>query len=912
MAALATPAQKALVVAAPPAPSGASEALPIVAGRYLVEFVASAPSAFTAEDDAAAGPVDRLRARRSALRSVNASRVAALEALGAEVVEAFWIVDCTVVDVDDDRLEAVRRLEGVRRVWSDRLAAPTSAARIAPPAPIRDSTNRLNHASDVVQAAGVLGSGAILSVLDTGLDLKTGASGRPHRSFYVNGNPRNTSGGGVQGSRVAFQRQAGRLAAENSLTHGTLVAGIAAGEVWSTSNADRGHAPRAQLRSYSIVDDAKGNASFTSILRAWQQVVGEKDHKSLVVLLAYSGSPDPTHPTQVALDRAAAALDALVVVSAGNGASSSAASHAAINGISVGATYSQGRKTMWPSSTRGPLRALPKGFYPLLCANGVEIVGPRADAETRDSVDTGTSLAAAQVAGALTWLRGFAPRLSALQCKAALLASLEDIAARNKALDRQSFGLGYLRSDQLLTGVRGAPVLAASSLTSARRTRDFQWRSAANAAWSVVCTWNRLELSKASFSDLAIEVYAGQTLLAQSDESQMNLEALRFRAPTAGTLTVRVRAKSLDAATLPFAVCVMPTRLPYVEASMTTYGKSCAGSLPGFAVSHVVPPSEAKSMQASQSRYVSSGLPQRTQFMVSAALLPTSVSMDGIALRQDDSAPIQALRGVGFDAELRVGYAAVTPAAAQTIFAKNIRGSLGVVMAARKILMPDYVIANRSPGNFAVRLPFDRPFKFDGQTGDPLLLELRSPAAARRVYYLTDAIDSRNAESRHVATVHAASPTATVGAVFQRYLPVLGILGRTGAQRVSPVLWGSGVPDVGRRAAVEYSGFTPSAFCLRRAVARRLGDAVGSLPPALRHDALRRARLCDPVQRGRDSRLRYRRTRLRIAADRCAEQSRPDRGDPLHAGRVLRSEGQPIPVLLVERFASPRRRLGLE
>lgn len=788
----------------------APETSTLIEGQFLVEFEAPACGFPELRGVEAAESARRLDAWRASADERMLPRIAALEALGVDVLRSYWIVECLSVRADPEQIEAIRGMPIVKRVWQDRLHQAHSGRVVMP---IRDSTNAANHGTDIVQRAGVLGQGALLAAFDSGLDAKHASTQRPHRAFYVGGNPRDNTGGGLAGSRLLANRQAGLLSPENALTHGTLVAGIAAGEVWGTAAADRGHAPRAQVRGYSIVDNVRGGASYASVLNAWQMLAADKDTKPLVVMVAYGGSPDPLHPTQAALDRAAIAMDALVVVSAGNGGASTLASQAAVNGLSVGATHGQGSKRMWAYSSRGPLAALPKGYYPSLVANGVNIVGPRADAEDKDEADTGSSMAAAQVAGTATFLRGFAPRLSALQCKAALLASVDDIRARNTGLDRNAFGLGYLRADKLLSGVRAAPVLVSSTLTSSTRVREYRWATARNAAWSLACVWNRMALDKVAFGDLAVDVYLGNRLLAQSDEAQMNVEALRFRSPEVGTLRVVVRAKSSDAAILPFALCVMPTVLPYSAGGFAGFGKACASSVAASDVAAVVPPSAGRVMQASQSRYIASGLPLRLQVLVDASLLPAKIEVDGIAFRQDDSAPLSPLRGVTFQGEVVAGYGANPLSAISGTFARNVtRGSL--VMADRKILMPDFVVANRTPSRFDVRMPFDRPFTFDAQSGSPLVIELRSKGASVRTTYLTDAVDLRNSESSRLATVYAPSMTATTGSIFRRYAPVLALTTKSSVARRSPQLWGTGVPDVGAQFRLEYSDFTPNSIAV--------------------------------------------------------------------------------------------------
>lgn len=785
-------------------------------GRYLVEYDVVAPDFSVVAEAARRG--DRIAfeaATRAIETSVERERAAferRLTELGARVTDRWWIVEACAVVASPEVIDRVRNEPCVRRVRRDGIATPHSAA-------ILDSTSGTNHATDLVQAAGIYGRSGVLAVLDTGLDAQNARSVRPHRCFFLQGDPRNSSGPGLGGSRLLANRQAGLLPAENALTHGTLVAGVAVGDVWGTAKSDRGHAPQAAVVGYSIVDNAAGGASFSSILNGWQLLTKEyMVYRPKVVLFAYAGSPDPMHPTQIALDRAASTLDVLVTVSAGNGGAASQSSQACVNGIPVGATLGQGQKAVWKSSTRGPLKALPGGYYPLACANGVGVIGPRADAEGVDEIASGTSLAAAQVAGAATWLRALAPQATALQAKALILATLEDVSSKNRTppySTRNAFGLGYLREDLLLKAARGgAPVFASASLDKAKRVQVFTFATPADAAWSVVCTWNRQDTTRTSFSDLALEVWSGSTMLVRSDEAQMNVEALRFRAPRAEKLQVRVVAKSLEAAVVPFAIAVAPTTLPYVQGSLSRFGTSCAGSLPAQDVALVVPPSAARTMQSSSSRYFGSNLDQRAQFVVDASVLPRSFEAHGLGLRQDQLAPNPAIRGHSVELEILAGLAANGPAQISSVFAANVK-SAQVAFAKRRVLMPDFVRGNFSPSAFVVRFPFDRPFKYVAVAGSHLLVDVRTTGGAGdRVFYNTDAVNAKDAGGKSIATVHAASSTATVGSIYANYGPVMAFLKNSTVRYRLPKYWGVGVPDLAKRFDLAFSDVAPNSAVL--------------------------------------------------------------------------------------------------
>jgi subtilisin family serine protease len=99
---------------------------------------------------------------------------------------------------------------------------------------------------------------------------------------------------------------------------------------------------------------------------------------------------------------------------------------------------------------------------------------PRSDDESSDWTANGTSLAAAQVAGAAALFRAVKPAASSLQVKAALLASAEEVAAMNPGLDRNAFGMGYLRDDFLLTFGLGRGTLFSGTVDGQQRSHTIQ------------------------------------------------------------------------------------------------------------------------------------------------------------------------------------------------------------------------------------------------------------------------------------------------------------------------------------------------------------------------------------------------------------------------------------------------------
>src|SRR5690606_10732852 len=150
----------------------------------------------------------------------------------------------------------------------------------------------------------IRGAGVTVAVVDSGLDSRTGALARPHRTFFVNGDPNNATGGGLAGSRMLANIQVGALPADDPIDHGTRVAGVALGARWNaTLNSDDGHAPAAKVVGYGLVDVPSGATVTTTIIRAWQVCAADAARfGTKVAVVSYDGYYDPLAPDQQAMD----------------------------------------------------------------------------------------------------------------------------------------------------------------------------------------------------------------------------------------------------------------------------------------------------------------------------------------------------------------------------------------------------------------------------------------------------------------------------------------------------------------------------------------------------------------------------------------------------------------------------------
>ncbi|MGA0060897.1 MAG: S8 family serine peptidase, partial [Planctomycetota bacterium] len=333
-----------------------------------------------------ASAADAVAAAQADASTARAGVVSSLEALGCRVVEQFWLIDACLVDAPAGIDAQLAALEGVRAVHRNSTRAPGDAR--VHHAPIRTSTDLDNHGTDAVHLRGVRGAGTTVAIIDSGLDATVSTLPRPHRTFFVNGDPNNTTGGGLSGSRMLANVQIGAFPADDPIDHGTRVAGVAIGARWNaTPAADDGHAPRAQVVGYAMVDLAGGLASLATMIRSWQAcTLDAATYGTQVAVISYDGTEDPTSPEQQAMDACAEVADICVTAMAGNDPRSSLWYQGATNVLAVGAVV-QDTHVVTNFTARGPLDSFGPAprVYPHVVANGDLIEMPTADREATSS-----------------------------------------------------------------------------------------------------------------------------------------------------------------------------------------------------------------------------------------------------------------------------------------------------------------------------------------------------------------------------------------------------------------------------------------------------------------------------------------------------------------------------------------------
>jgi hypothetical protein len=499
---------------------------------------------------------------------------AAVEQAGGQVHMHWWLIDGCAFEVAPGAVDALRRLENVRTVEADHTTMPL----------ILVSTNASNHNSDAVNAAGNRGASQTVAIMDTGLDSVSGATGKPHATFYVNGDNNNTTGGGIGGSRMLANVQMGAMPPDNTHPHGTGVAGIAAGAKWfNDARYDDGHAPLAKIVGYSIANSSSGQALESVMAATWQRIAADRVRYNIAAANnSYTGyACNVLNVIQQAIDAAVYNADVVAVVAAGNSTSNTTYSQPCANGLAVAATNAT-TKTMASFSCYGPLSCPDsQQFWPDISACGVNTVMPQIDNAAAAYTGSGTSMASPQVCGAAALVRNSNPSLNAQETKAILLCTTESIAAQNAARTRMNYGQGFLRDD-LATMLAQVPGSAFTRQIASTTTPNLHRISVtANQPVRIVMCWpRRLGTSNSSaWSDLTLRVLDGTNVVASSDDLRQLYETVRFTPANSGVLTIEVAAKSLEGnQPIEYSIAHDATPLGYVPGTFALYGSGCTGS----------------------------------------------------------------------------------------------------------------------------------------------------------------------------------------------------------------------------------------------------------------------------------------------------------------------------------------------
>ncbi|MBL8723155.1 MAG: S8 family serine peptidase [Planctomycetes bacterium] len=720
---------------------------------------------------------------------------AATLALGGSVVQHFWLVPAAAVDLPPGAIAVLRGRADVRAVHADGIAEPAAIVR---------GTDGNNHRAQAVHAQGVLGQGATIAVLDSGFDAAMAGSGRPHRLYFVDGDPANTTGGGLAGSRLLATFALGTQPAEAFDNHGNAVAAVAAGEAWTASPlAGRGHAPRARVVGYGIANDLLGNSSFTVIASAFQRVVQDKLTYNIVCANnSYSGRSDPTDPSQQAMDAAASVADILVTVAAGNEGSNMQNGPSCANGLAVAAVAADS-KQLARFSSQGPLAGDPDRTWPDLSACGVDVVMPARDTESATSfyVASGTSFAAPQVCGAAALYRSVRPQATALETKAAILCSTEDVFPPNQwsiSSSRHTIGHGFLRDDLLVAAAQGQATIGTGALTAAAPELHIPLAVVQGQTYAAVVAFHRHVLTDTMWSDVDLLVRDPQgRVLAVAGHPRELTEKVVFTAATSGTYDVVAIARRLEIASLPVAVVAMATAPQTTPGGAVTFGQGCIGTGRNAEVDGTAPVDHARRFGNVASNLLVEAQ-RRNQLLIRGDVMGGPAIVTALAFRLHNVVP-PTPRAFWSEVEVRMGLAAHAPANVSGTYANNLGGAQQVVFARRRIDWPLRVATNQEPRAFDLVLPLDTPWSWLDTPGTHVLVEVRihnGTALGVGEFYPADGFWVQNDPNPAMSLVSGAL-TATLGGSLAGRGVVLGLVTQP-AQGSAPTLRAVSGPVLGR------------------------------------------------------------------------------------------------------------------
>ena len=336
------------------------------------------------------------------------------------VVREFPLINAYSVEIPEDRLAALAANNVIRYISSD-VEAHTQM----------DIAARVIGATKL-HKRGITGKGVTIAVIDTGIS--------PHRDFTKPRYRIKAFKDFVEDRNVPYD--------DNG--HGTFVAGVAAGNGYSSNGKYRGVAPDAQLVIIKAMDK-NGSGDTTRILDAMQWIEDNRERLGIQVVSMSIGA----NPTTASVDALANGADALwdqglfVVAAAGNSGpnprtiTTPGVSHKV---VTVGASDDKRTLTMKDDgiasfSSRGPAN---RNFKPDIVAPGVDIVSTKAFDEKRGSFYTkmsGTSVATPMVAGAAALIKQSYPDVTPQELKQYFLNNAFDLHKNRNAQGKGSVHL---------------------------------------------------------------------------------------------------------------------------------------------------------------------------------------------------------------------------------------------------------------------------------------------------------------------------------------------------------------------------------------------------------------------------------------------------------------------------------------
>jgi|FLOH01.1.fsa_nt_gi subtilisin family serine protease len=413
---------------------------------------------------------------------------------------------------------------------------------------IGTAMNALHHDGAAVHAMSLgginlKGAGVEIAVLDSGMDLNTGSTGRPHKAFFANGNPVDLSGGGIGGSRVLTSNTFGTpyyfgpQVAEDLHGHGTRVASTIGAAKWSFGQdvADS-FSSEAHLHNFKISDDAFAGAPASIFVMSAALEAAALDPSIRIANMSYDGTANPNWYPNMAID-AASNAGVFVTLSAGNAGSDLTFAHGAYNGMVVGGSY-EFTPSPYFTSAIGPLASATTGDrrYPDMIAVGDQVTTAQLDNEAKYTIATGTSMSAGFVAGSAALLLQADPGLSPVEVKATLLNNTWSVLAG----DQNAVGLGYLRTKESVEAVLAGDVRDGMIEPDSSSAHLVTLSAGQVARYTLV--WERIHsgpLSGPDVPDFDLRVFDPSGSLVAFSATLFDVEeTVGFTAPVTGTYRI--------------------------------------------------------------------------------------------------------------------------------------------------------------------------------------------------------------------------------------------------------------------------------------------------------------------------------------------------------------------------------------
>ncbi len=457
--------------------------------------------------------------------------------LGGKVIQNFWVINASSVEIPESKLEILRAFPGVNKVDRDRVYTSL----------LSTATNSSHHNSDAANqmkdANGkpILGTGVTVAVIDTGADTRMGSLTRPHRLYFRNGNPNSVN-------RLKAALGAARSTdVEDLHSHGTMVTHCAVGASWSSSSlVDNGFAPDANIVSIKVTLGTGGSTSGSILIRAWQMTLSNRVTYGIKVANnSFSGSPNPTDGIQQAMDSTAYNGDIFIALPSGNTRANISRSQNGFNAVTVGSinkgTLSTSSFTSYGSTNLGKI-------IPDLAAVGASVNMALRDRETSIARASGTSFSSPMAAGAGALLRNANPKLTALETKALLL---NNVLPNTGSISR---GVGVMRADFATKAALSKNVVS-DKLSTGNTKKNFFFQVKQGLTHSVTVTWFRKVFTTNQNDDLNLQVFdaKGNRLGISARNFSNSFEKVTFVAPRTETYRAEVTG-TLTNSSIDFAI----------------------------------------------------------------------------------------------------------------------------------------------------------------------------------------------------------------------------------------------------------------------------------------------------------------------------------------------------------------------